>query len=103
MPTTTLINKLDPKKEKEFEKERKIQNTAWEDLNMEQKIERTRSVLKGLSRELNYKLPKMDVSIRKLEKHSHKDDGDIVIPLGSDSPLGESEQGAKNPEGKEWF
>lgn len=109
MPVTAELKKMSGKEnaklEKKWEEERKLRNTAWQDLSVEQKLERVREKIKSVQQNLGYRLPRIDEGIRNLEKHQHSGDENIVVPLkGSSYGLGETAMDSeKRPEGKELF
>jgi len=87
-----------------MEAERKLRNTAWQDLTVEQKMERMREQIKNSRSGQQSQLTEHGQSIDKLKGHSHQDNK-IVIPLeenrrGLNALCGTSRM---MPEGKEYF
>jgi len=70
----------------------------WSELSIEEKIERMRSVIKGADDSIRSIRSTLD----RLEQHSHRDDGTIVVPFHDGRTQGMVHMGRTEP-GKEWF
>ena len=98
---------ITPNKEEQekMEAERKLKNTMWEDLTPDQKIERTNEIVKAYNSSLGRELQSLRELVNKLNEHSHKDNGDIVVPLqsrGFGMGMGET-CGSQRTDGKRYF
>lgn len=109
MPPLEEVGKKESKQLEKDRKERdariKLQNTPWEDLNADEKLERMREVVKQGQESYNRRLNTVEGSTRKMEKHSHQD-GEVVVPLsdrGFGGSCGIAESIRRMPEGKSWF
>ena len=54
----------------------------WSELNQDEKIERMRRIVKNQGREVE----ELKEKVRKLRKHSHMNNGEIVVKFDADEP-----------------
>ena len=87
------------KKEKaEMEKARILREKGWDELKVDEKMERMREIVKQNNIGANRQLLDLSKVVSKFENHSHKDNGDIVIPFqdkGFGLGMGEVSSGMK--------
>ncbi len=76
------MNAISEEDRKRIEAERELEQTAWEDLTTEQKVERTREVVKRQVSRLEYDLTKTKETVERLKNHSHQNEK-IVVPMQS--------------------
>ena len=89
--------------EEKLNKERELRNKAWEDLKIDEKIERIREIIKNDQERNNRNWSELHRKVNKLNQHSHKDN-EIVVPLKEIGyGLGGCEESAKRADGKVWF
>ena len=69
------------KEQREMREKIELQGKEWDELMLDQKIERMREVVKQQNSVINNTLDRLDWIVNKLEKHSHKKSGEIVVPL----------------------
>jgi len=70
----------------------------WSELQLEEKIERMRKMVKILMREVG----ELNDTIAKLRKHSHLDSGEIVVKWDADGPRFYSGRTKRHPD-EEFF
>ena len=95
-------------KEKIGEMEKEIafrRKAAWEDLLPDEKIERMREVVKRDQKRYERLLRGLAKKVDKLMGHTHRENGDIVVPLNEENILYglEEEECMMEPDGKVWF
>ena len=80
--------------------------TAWDDLPIEQKLERAREVIKNLERQIGYLSERVHRDLDRLNEHQHNmATGEIVVPLNSRRGYGivEGKAEQRAVSGKPWF
>lgn len=97
--------KLLKEEEEEMEKQIALRRKAWEDLTSNEKIERMREVIKRDQKRYERLLRGLAKRVDKLMRHTHRGNGDIVVPLNEENILYglEEEECMIEPDGKVWF
>lgn len=63
------------------EKARILRNKGWDELNQDEKMERMRNKIKDNHSSLYRQISDLQRKISQLENHSHKENGDVVVPF----------------------
>ena len=77
----TPLTKLTKEEQEQYKKEEELRNKSWEELDINEKVERMRIAIKQKESRLSRQVSRVDKDVSSLIKHSHKDNGDIVVPL----------------------
>ena len=85
--------------------ETRISHAAWDDLPIEQKLERLREVVKAQERTIRYLNDRLTHDVERLKEHGHDAIGQIVVPLESRRGYGmaEGKVDRVTESGKPWF
>ena len=86
------------------EKARELRNKGWEELSTNEQIDRMRNIIKQNNQAFSRQLLELSRTTGRFEKHSHKENGDMVVPFNrySSGGLGEASCDSKGS-GKVYF
>ena len=85
--------------------EEQVKKLAWEELEIEKKLERMRGVVKDLQNSVACFMRAVHEDLAKLKQHTHGPTGSLLIPLevwlGGGMMIGDGRE--EPPSGKPWF
>ena len=103
-PKEEKLTKEQKAEMKVIEEARILRNKGWDELTQDEKIERIRDNVKDNSSNAYRQLINLQDKISQLENHSHKENGDIVVPLKQHSGgFGLGEVACGKSSGKVYF
>ena len=103
---------MEPKERQELNAQESIlaessrKRLPWSEITDDERIERMREMIKGMSRSAQHSNEKLYGVERVINKHQHGATGEVLIPADNryDNPLGGICSGAENAiPGGEWF
>jgi len=80
-PKEEKLTKEQKAEMKVIEEARILRNKGWEELTQDERMERMRNKVKDNHSSLYRQISDLQKKIGQLENHSHKENGDVVVPF----------------------